>query len=62
MKKQLLLNLFKNHSWLEIGLESLWVAIVLEYTQQPFTYLKVDPPVMFKLNKDVIDDKWKGGK
>ena len=31
MKKQLLLNLFKNHS-------------------------------MFKLNRDVIDDTWKGGK
>lgn len=43
MKKQLLLNLFKNHSWLEIGLESLWAAIILEYTQRPFIYPKVDP-------------------
>ena len=43
MKKQLLLNLFKNHLWLEIGLESLWAAIILEYTQQPFIYPKVDP-------------------
>ena len=45
MKKQLLLNLFKNHSWLEIGLESLWAAIILEYTQQPFTYPKDLPSI-----------------
>lgn len=43
MKNRLLSNFLRNHEWFEIGLESIWVAIFLEYTQSPFTYPRIDP-------------------
>jgi len=34
MLRKMLYNGFKNHNWIEIGLEELWVAVYLEYSHR----------------------------
>ena len=34
MLRKMLYNGFKNHNWIEIGIEALWVAIYLEYSNR----------------------------
>ena len=34
MLRKMLYNGFKNHNWIEIGIEAIWVAIYLEYSHR----------------------------
>lgn len=53
MLKKIMYNGFKNHSWFEIGLEALWVAVYLEYSRRAL--LSPEPDVLSGLLHHIND-------